>query len=100
VRNVFAARLTTHKEEAKIDIRRDLTCDIEPYDLPRHIDDKIRRLMSRLQLRFGAIDMRMNPRGEFYFLEINPIGQYLHIEVMTHQPITSSLAALLAGLHQ
>ena len=40
--------------------------------------------------------MRTNKKGEHYFLEINPDAQYLFVEVVTNQPITRTLARLLA----
>jgi hypothetical protein len=52
--------------------------------------------VSMIGLRYAAIDMRTNKKGEHYFLEINPIAQYLFVEVVTNQPITRTLARLLA----
>ena len=51
--------------------------------------------MKKLGLIYGAIDMRLNPEGEYVFLEVNPAGQWLFIEERTKQPITVALADYL-----
>ena len=53
--------------------------------------------MGKLGLVYGAIDMRLTPNGRYVFLEINPAGQWLFIENRTGQPITMSLARILAS---
>jgi glutathione synthase/RimK-type ligase-like ATP-grasp enzyme len=45
-----------------------------PYILPEDIYDKIKLLMKKLNLSTGSIDMIKN-EDNYYFLEINPIGQ-------------------------
>jgi hypothetical protein len=95
-KNIFAARMISKKEIAKTDIRLDPECDIEPYDLPIHIKEGIHILVSKLGLRYAAIDMRTNLFGDHFFLELNPMGQYLFVETATNQPITLALANLLA----
>ena len=39
--------------------------------------------------------MRLTPEGEYVFLEINPVGQWLFIEERTGQPITAALVDCL-----
>ncbi|MEN6440250.1 MAG: hypothetical protein ABFD97_16875, partial [Syntrophobacter sp.] len=51
-----------------------------------------------LGLRFGALDLRLTPDGEYVFLEVNPGGQFLFCEIHAGHPITRALAeALLYG---
>ncbi|MEG0760359.1 grasp-with-spasm system ATP-grasp peptide maturase [Chryseobacterium sp.] len=45
------------------------------YNLPFHVEDKIKNLMKRLDLNSGSIDF-MKSGDQFYFLEVNPIGQF------------------------
>lgn len=95
-KDIFSAKLTSSKPDGRVDIRKDAICEAEPYELPHDIEQKIRRLISIVGLRYAAIDMRTNKKGEHYFLEINPVAQYLFVEVVTNQPITRTLARLLA----
>jgi ATP-GRASP peptide maturase of grasp-with-spasm system len=47
-----------------------------PYALPADIAEKLDRLMRRLKLKTGSIDMLVSVTGEFIFLEVNPVGQF------------------------
>ncbi len=51
--------------------------------------------MNRLGLRFGALDFLVTPDGEWYFLEINPNGQWAWIEQETGLPISDAIADAL-----
>jgi len=47
-----------------------------PYKLPELIRKKLARLMSLLNLLSGSIDMVVNKEGDYFFLEVNPVGQF------------------------
>lgn len=47
-----------------------------PYNLPRAIKKKIKTLMKSLGMETGSIDLLVDMKDNFYFLEINPVGQY------------------------
>lgn len=46
------------------------------YTLPEGVDEKICRLMKNLGLDTGSLDIIKGKDGEYYFLEINPSGQF------------------------
>jgi hypothetical protein len=69
---------------------------VEPITLPRAIADRIRRLVAALGLAYAAIDLRRDRAGRYFFLEVNPSGQWLFLEERTGQPITEAVARLLA----
>ncbi|WP_413513782.1 hypothetical protein [Myroides odoratus] len=48
------------------------------YKLPVSIENAIIILMNKLNLSIGAIDLIYTTDGMYYFLEVNPIGQYLY----------------------
>lgn len=50
------------------------------------------KIVHDLGLTYGAIDLVENPNGEFFFLEVNSMGQWLWIEELTELPISSSIA--------
>jgi biotin carboxylase len=52
--------------------------------------------MRQLGLLFGTIDMKLTDEGEHVFLEVNPQGQFLYIEILTGMPIASAVADFLA----
>ncbi len=50
-------------------------------DLPPEGQSKIRALMAHYGLRFAAIDMAVDTEGKWFFLEVNPNGQWAWIIV-------------------
>jgi len=63
--------------------------------LPNTVANFCEKLLNIYGLRYGAIDMIVKPDGSYVFLELNPNGQWLWIENLTHMPITSAIADAL-----
>jgi len=61
------------------------------------IEAALRAMLAHYRLRFGAFDLIVTPTGEHVFLELNPNGQFLWIELVTGAPLTRAMADLLAG---
>jgi glutathione synthase/RimK-type ligase-like ATP-grasp enzyme len=93
----FPARILSDAPQTKYDIRLDFLARIEPWTLPDELTASLCELMKRLDLVYGAIDMKVSRNGEYTFLEVNPAGQWIFVEVQTGQPITETLVAYLAG---
>jgi glutathione synthase/RimK-type ligase-like ATP-grasp enzyme len=53
---------------------------IQPIQLPREVESRCVGLLKSLNLLFGCIDLICTPGGEYVFLEINQMGQFLWIE--------------------
>ncbi len=66
-----------------------------PHVLPPEVHQQCVRLVKRLELCYGAIDMILTPEGRYVFIEINPSGQYLWIEQQTGLPISEAICNLL-----
>jgi glutathione synthase/RimK-type ligase-like ATP-grasp enzyme len=64
--------------------------------LPQDLQDRLVQLVGALGLTFGAVDLIEDSQGEFYFLEVNSMGQWLWIEDLTELPISQSIARHLA----
>ena len=47
-----------------------------PFKLPNFIQKKLTLLMNKLNLNCGSIDMIVSPTDQYYFLEVNPVGQF------------------------
>ncbi|REC46251.1 grasp-with-spasm system ATP-grasp peptide maturase [Chryseobacterium pennipullorum] len=47
-----------------------------PYTLPEEVDRKISLLMKNIGLDTGSLDIIKGKDGEYYFLEVNPSGQF------------------------
>ena len=71
--------------------------DIEIFDLPPKLEKSCVELVLKQDLKFGAIDLILDKKGKFWFLENNPDGQWAFVEDVTGQPIGKAIAQLLTG---
>ncbi len=79
---VFAAKIDSQADPRTAADYRDFSADIR-YDLeelPPAIEKRCRDYVRSYGLTFGAIDMIVTPDGDYVFLEINPVGQFLFVE--------------------
>jgi len=82
----------------QLDWRRDY--DVLSYalfELPQEMAAKLLRLHAALGLIYGAYDFIVTPEGEFVFLEVNPLGQWLWLEDALGIGVTGALARLLGS---
>ncbi len=66
-------------EQTHIDFRKyikDKEHRIVPFQLPKSIEMSIRKLMKVVGLNTGSIDMIYTQKGDYVFLEVNPVGQF------------------------
>jgi len=63
--------------------------------VPESVAAGIRRLMDKLGLAFGCIDMIVRPDNEHVFLEVNPMGQWTWLEPLTGFPLLDRFCNLL-----
>jgi glutathione synthase/RimK-type ligase-like ATP-grasp enzyme len=68
---------------------------IDECDLPEDTQHRCLEFNQRSGLMFGAFDLILDTKGNFWFLENNPNGQWAFVEERTGQPIGRSIAALL-----
>lgn len=52
--------------------------------------------MYELNLNFGGIDL-VYSNGRYYFIEVNPTGEWGWLEVKTDMKISSAIKAALCG---
>jgi len=93
--DIFAASVNSQsKVESSIDWRR-FKMKFEKYLLPKEIEEKCFLLLDKLNISFGAFDLIKSTNGQYYFLEVNPNGQWVWIEKDTEQPISDSIIKIL-----
>lgn len=63
--------------------------------LPEYLEDQIHAFMERLGLVFGCLDFVMTPDERLLFLEVNPSGQWIWIEVETGAPLLECFSEML-----
>lgn len=93
---IFAASVDSQSfNEAQIDWRRK-KMKFEKYNLPEALKNKCRMMLKHLNLSFGAFDFIKATNGDYYFLEVNPNGQWVWIEKDTGLPISESIIKFLS----
>jgi glutathione synthase/RimK-type ligase-like ATP-grasp enzyme len=100
-RKVFAVAIDSQTDpEAKIDWRRTENPDLphQIHKLPGRMENLLITLTHELGLSFAAIDLILSPDGEYFFLEVNPSGQWLWVEDKTGLPISDAVADWLEGV--
>ncbi|QHI36884.1 hypothetical protein IMCC3317_22540 [Kordia antarctica] len=65
------------------------------YELPEILKQQLTRLMNTIDLAMGAIDLIKSKSGKYYFLEVNPIGQYLYESEKCNLHIAKNIAEYL-----
>lgn len=68
---------------------------ISVYELPIVIEDKINKLMQKLKLKIGTIDLIVTPENEYLFLEVNPVGQFINLDECCHFNLPDLVAGYL-----
>lgn len=67
-----------------------------PFKLPAEKAGKIRRLMKNLKLESGSIDIIVDKNNDYYFLEVNPVGQFNFVSEICNYHIEKHIANYLA----
>lgn len=91
----WTVRIDSQSGVGRVDSRLDTTVDFTPERLPAAVSKSIATVMGALGLVFGVLDIRLGADGEYYFLEVNPQGQFAYLEIKTGLPIFRSLASYL-----
>lgn len=96
---VFATAIHSQDhEETQTDWRKGVRPDLrhEVEQLPQALVDECLALTRDLGLGYGAIDLVRDKAGNYWFLEINPNGQWAWIETRTGQPIARAIVDALS----
>jgi glutathione synthase/RimK-type ligase-like ATP-grasp enzyme len=96
---IFAAEIDARGTIYPFDMRMVIgEAKVSAIELPKNAQHMLLMLQRRLNLDYGAIDLRRTDAGEYYFLEVNPAGQWLFVEQRTNLPITRAMADYLSQL--
>jgi glutathione synthase/RimK-type ligase-like ATP-grasp enzyme len=106
IEKLFEVRYTVVADEhfvCKIDSQASKIANVDwrRYDIPHtphsaieppdYIKDKVILFMKELNIEYGALDFIVDRNGEWYFLEINSMGQFLWIEDLTNLKISEAI---------
>jgi glutathione synthase/RimK-type ligase-like ATP-grasp enzyme len=97
---VFSTAILSQQQEGtRLDWRRMDLLDMElahtPIELPGTLADKCRMLTTHFGLSFSAVDLILDPDGDYVFLEMNPNGQWAWLEQRAGHPIRDAIIDFL-----
>ena len=96
---VLSVFVDSDTSRSAVDSRLDLDAKCSVHELPNETAGKLLDLMSALGLVFGIVDFKLDRDGRYVFLEVNPQGQFMFMEILTRLPISETLARfLLSGV--
>jgi hypothetical protein len=100
---VFACKIDSQAmEEAqgKVDWRQGYEYGLkhEIFELPDSVSAFCVDFLHQMNLHFGCFDFIVTPAGEYVFLECNPNGQWLWIELATGMKISTAIAHKLMNV--
>lgn len=101
-KNYSMAMFTQSNDATKLDFRvwgleKPNRC--VPHILPNEIEVKINKLMNLCGHNSGSLDLIYN-KGEYVFIELNPIGQYDMVSVPCNYNLDKVIAKELIHLHE
>lgn len=69
-----------------------------PFDLPAKIKSKLTSFMNKMNLQSGSIDMIVDKNNDYYFLEVNPVGQFGYVSGYNNYYIEREIAKTLMNV--
>jgi hypothetical protein len=69
---------------------------LHPVPVPPDTQARLRCFMAGSGLSYGGFDFITDHDGQWWFLEVNPSGQYGFVEIKAGLPITAAIADLLS----
>lgn len=89
------AILSQTSEQSKIDYRKKPPTEQIPVQLPHEIEKKLSGVFIELGLNTGSADLIVTPEDKYYFLEINPVGQFGMTSIPCNYNIEKTIARYL-----
>ena len=93
---IFTMAILSQKDKkTKIDFRNynhekpNMVC---PYKMPKSYEKKLLHLSKRLNLFSGSFDILVDANDEYFFLEVNPIGQFGMVSIPCNYMIEKIIA--------
>ena len=71
-----------------------------PYDLPDELDVRIKLFMNRIGLECGSLDFVLTTNDDYYFLEVNPVGQFGWVSEICNYNLYSVVAEYLINRYE
>lgn len=68
---------------------------VVPYNLPKKLEKKLKKLCDRINLKSGSFDIAYTNEGKYVLFEINPVGQFEQVSFPCNYKIHKEIAKFL-----
>lgn len=68
---------------------------VVPYSLPADLEQKLLDLFCKIGLNTGSVDLMVDSDNDYYFLEVNPVGQFGALSKLTNYQLEVEIARWL-----
>jgi glutathione synthase/RimK-type ligase-like ATP-grasp enzyme len=92
------AIFSQNNTQTKLDYRNydlDNPNRLVPFKLPKALEGKIKKMMKILKLESGSIDLIYSRDKKYFFLEVNPIGQFQWLSKHCNYYLEKQIASTL-----
>jgi hypothetical protein len=76
----------------EMDWRRNLNVPFRPHATDVDLEARLVKVVEKLSLRMGVIDLKVSSDDQVYWMEINPQGQFLFAEALSGVPLLRHFA--------
>jgi hypothetical protein len=80
-----------------LDWRPNLNVPMKCVALSRRLTRQLQHVLEILDLKMGIFDLKVDPDGTVFWLEVNPQGQFLFLEALVPVDLVAPLAAFLSA---
>jgi glutathione synthase/RimK-type ligase-like ATP-grasp enzyme len=96
-RTLFAVKIDSQgTEKGRLDWRKAYDeLEMQEFQLPAAVEAKCFALLESLGLVFGCLDLIVTPEGDYVFLEVNQMGQFLFLERYVDLPLLDAFSDFL-----
>lgn len=87
-----AAIFPTNKVNSKIVENEQRYPRVIPFNLPTEYKNKLKQFNKIMRLNTGSFDIIVDKEDKFYFLEVNPVGQYDYVSKLCNYYLDKKIA--------
>jgi hypothetical protein len=89
--DVYAVQI----ESSDLDWRQNLDVPFSKFVVSPNLHSRLQHVLRALGLTMGVFDLKLDPKDEAVWLEINPQGQFLFVEGITGCDLTTPFVQFL-----
>jgi glutathione synthase/RimK-type ligase-like ATP-grasp enzyme len=98
--HIWSFKIDSQAQESTSNDWRSGDNKLSSFSLPEQVEAAILRMMKSFGINFASLDMIVTPEGEYVFLDLNPNGQWLWLELEVGIPLAARMADFLTTYYE